>query len=158
MPFQFEEPDRRLSQAGAVVARYGLVVIFVAFGLLKFTPQEAASIQPLGVHSPAFFWLYGWADAQTASNVIGVIELSIAAAISTRRFAPRISAFGSLGAAVALVTTLSFLVTTPHLAPDFQGFILKDLVLLGAALSTAGEALTASRMRLAAMSGQTATA
>ena len=158
MPFQLQHIDRRLSQAGSVVARYGLVVIFVAFGLLKFTPQEAASIQPLGVHSPAFFWLYGWADAQTASNVIGVIELSIAAAIVSRRFAPRISAFGSLGAAVALVTTLSFLVTTPHLDPDFQGFILKDLVLLGAALWTAGEALAASRARFTTPSVQGAAA
>src|ERR1043165_4014316 len=58
--------DKRLDRAGSAVARYGLVVIFVLFGLLKFTPQEAASIAPLVDHSPAFFWLVPWANAQTA--------------------------------------------------------------------------------------------
>src|ERR1043165_4402918 len=99
-----------LTRAGGVVARYGLVLIFVAFGLLKFTPQEAAAIQPLGEHSPVFVWLYSWASPQTASNVIGVIELAFAALIALRRFRPLLSAFGSLGTAVALLTTLSFLI------------------------------------------------
>lgn len=139
--------DRRLTQVGGVVARYGLVFIFVAFGLLKFTAQEAAAIQPLGAHSPVFFWLYSWADPQTASNVIGVIELAFAVLIALRRFFPFLSAVGSLGTAFALITTLSFLVTTPKLDPNFQGFIMKDLVLLGAALWSAGEALSAARAR-----------
>jgi uncharacterized membrane protein YkgB len=45
------------------------------------------------------------------------------------------------------LVTLSFLVTTPGaLSPTspFQQFLLKDVVLLGAALSTAAEALTAN--------------
>lgn len=141
--------DKRLVQAGSAVARYGLVFIFVAFGLFKFTPQEAAAIEPLGANSPLFFWLYSWASPQTASNVIGVIELTFAVLMAARRFLPLVSALGSLGMAFALVTTLSFLVTTPKLDPDFQGFILKDLVLLGAALWCAGEALTAARQRRA---------
>ncbi|HZZ37326.1 MAG TPA: DUF417 family protein [Caulobacteraceae bacterium] len=135
----------RLSQAGGVVLRYGLVVIFVAFGLLKFTRGEAAAIQPLGEHSPILFWLYRIAPSQAASNVIGVIELGLAGLIAARRFSPWLSGLGSLGTAFALLTTLSFLVTTPNLGPDFQGFILKDLVLLGAALWTGGEAFGAAQ-------------
>ena len=146
--------DRVLRQAGGVVLRYSLVLIFLAFGLLKFTPAEASSIQPLGAHSPVLSWLYAIATPQSASDVIGVIEVALALAIATRRFAPAISAVGSLGTTFALITTLSFLVTTPHLDSDFQGFILKDLTLLGAALWTAGEALEAaarSRARVAAV-------
>jgi uncharacterized membrane protein YkgB len=45
------------------------------------------------------------------------------------------------------MTTLSFLVTTPHLGSDYQGFILKDVTLLGAALWSAGEALRAAAER-----------
>ena len=133
----------RLAVAGGVVLRCSLVAIFLAFGLLKFTPAEAAAIEPLGAHSPILFWLYRIAPPQTASDVIGVIELALASLISLRRFSPRLSGAGSLGAAFALLTTLSFLVTTPDLNPDFQGFILKDLVLLGAAIWTAGEAFGA---------------
>ncbi len=141
----------RLSQAGGVVLRYGLVVIFAAFGLLKFTSVEAASIQPLGEHSPVLFWLYRIATPKVASDVIGVIELGLAALIATRRFAPRLSGVGSLGTAFALLTTLSFLVTTPNLGADYPGFILKDLVLLGAAIWTAGEAFGALGTRGAAV-------
>jgi uncharacterized membrane protein YkgB len=143
--------DRRLSQVGGVIARYGLVFIFVMFGLFKFTPEEAAAIQPLGAHSPLFFWLYSWATPQTASNVIGVMELSFAALIALRRFLPLLSAVGSLATAFALLTTLSFLFTTPQLDAGFQGFIYKDVVLLGAALWSAGEALAAARLRTSAM-------
>jgi uncharacterized membrane protein YkgB len=139
--------DGRLRQAGGVVLRYSLVVIFLAFGLLKFTAAEAGSIQPLGAHSPVLFWLYVIGSPQSASDVIGVIEISLALAIATRRFLPAVSAVGSLGTAFALMTTLSFLVTTPKLDSDFQGFILKDLTLLGAALWTAGEALRATKAR-----------
>jgi uncharacterized membrane protein YkgB len=138
--------EKGLNQAGSAIARYGLVFIFVAFGLLKFTPQEAASIQPLVANSPVFVWL-AWADPQTASKIIGVLELTCAVLIAMRRFAPRLSAAGSLATAVALATTLSFLFTTPKLDDSFQGFILKDVVLLGAAIWSAGEALTAARQR-----------
>jgi len=132
-----------LTQAGGVILRYGLVVIFLTFGLLKFTSAEAAAIEPLGVHSPILFLLYRIVPSQTASDVIGVIELGLAGLIGMRRFSPILSGAGSLGAAFALLTTLSFLVTTPNLDPNFQGFILKDLVLLGAAIWTAGEAFGA---------------
>ena len=139
--------DRRLSQAGGVVLRYSLVLIFLAFGLLKFTQAEADSIQPLGANSPVLFWLYALGSPQFASDVIGVIEITLALAIAARRFIPMVSAAGSLGTAFALLTTLSFLITTPHLDADYQGFILKDLTLLGAALWTAGEAMLAAADR-----------
>jgi reactive chlorine resistance protein C len=149
MTYDFLNWGDRIRQLGGVVLRYSLVVIFVAFGLLKFTPQEAADIQPLGVHSPVLFWLYAITDPRRASDVIGVVELILAALIACRRFNPRLSAIGSLGTCFALITTLSFLITTPKLSPDFQGFILKDLTLLGAALWSAGEALGAARTKLA---------
>ena len=71
-----------------MVLRYSLVAIFLAFGLLKFTPAEAAAIEPLGAHSPILFWLYRIAPSQTASDVIGVIEVALASLISLRRFSP----------------------------------------------------------------------
>ena len=50
---------------------------------------------------------------------------------------------------LALVNTLSFLVTTPHLDPQSSdaGFLLKDITLLGAALWSAAEAFAAARSR-----------
>jgi len=42
----------RLEATGIVVSRYGLVVVLLLIGVLKFTPEEAAGIQPLVAHSP----------------------------------------------------------------------------------------------------------
>ena len=139
--------DRLLDRVGRFILRYSLVFFFVAFGLYKFTPQEAAGIAPLIAHSPVLFWATPLLGERGASSMIGVIEVAIGVLIALRRFRPELSAIGSLGASVALLTTLSFLFTTPGLDPQGSdaGFLLKDLTLLGAALWTAGEALTAAR-------------
>jgi len=136
----------RLETAGVTVTRYSLVFIFLAFGLYKFTPQEAQGIQPLVAHSVGLFWLYGLFDVRVASDVIGVIEISLALMMAARPLSARLSAIGSLGTAFALVNTLSFLFTTPGLDPQSSdaGFIVKDMTLLGAALWTAAEAFAAS--------------
>jgi uncharacterized membrane protein YkgB len=47
-----------LENVGAVVSRYGLVVILLLIGILKFTPAEADGIQPLVAHSPFMSWMY----------------------------------------------------------------------------------------------------
>lgn len=47
-----------LESAGALVSRYGLVMILVLIGILKFTPAEADGIQPLVAHSPFMSWMY----------------------------------------------------------------------------------------------------
>lgn len=139
--------EARLPAIGGAVLRYSLVLFFLGFGLFKFTPQEAAAIEPLVANSPLFAWLHAAAGRQVTSNVIGVIEIALALAIAARHLAPRISAWGSLGTAASLVVTLSFLVTTPGIDEALASFIIKDLTLLGAALWCAGEAFAAARAR-----------
>jgi uncharacterized membrane protein YkgB len=80
---------------------------------------------------------------QGTSNLIGVVEITLGVLLAVRRWWPRLSAIGSLGASVQFLITLSFLFTTPGLSPDTQGFLMKDLMLFGAALWTAGDALRA---------------
>jgi uncharacterized membrane protein YkgB len=136
----------RLTRLGAIILRASLVFFFVAFGLYKFTPQEAAGIEPLVAHSPALSWIYAILDRGQGAALIGVVEISLGVLVALRPWRPRLSAFGSLGIALVLIITLSFLFTTPGL--DLQssdaGFLLKDLTLFGAALWTAGEALGAA--------------
>jgi reactive chlorine resistance protein C len=133
--------------AGQVVARYSIVLFFLIFGAAKFTAGEAAAIHPLLVHSPFLFWLPRLLDPQSASALVGVVEIALALMMASRPFTPRISAVGSYGVAASLVVTLSFLVTTPQLDPVLSGFIIKDLTLLGVALWSAGEALRAAGRR-----------
>jgi len=66
--------------------------------------------------------------------------------IALRRWFPRVSGYGSLAASGIFVITLSFLFTTPGALSAFSpanGFLLKDIMLFGAALSTGAEALRA---------------
>ena len=48
----------KLEAWGVSISRYGLVVVFLLIGFLKFTASEAAGIQPLVAHSPFMSWLY----------------------------------------------------------------------------------------------------
>ena len=48
---------------------------------------------------------------------------------------------GSLAACVQFVITFSFPFTTPDLSADSQGFLMKDLILFGAAAWTAADSL-----------------
>jgi reactive chlorine resistance protein C len=134
-----------LSHAGAAILRYSLVLIFLGYGVLKFTHEEAAAIAPLTEHSLLMFWLNPLFGVDGASALIGVVEIVVATLIALRRPFPALSALGSGVAAFALLNTVSFAFTTPGLALTSidAGFLLKDVTLLGAALWTAAEALAA---------------
>ena len=142
-----------LESAGEITVRYGLVLVIFWVGCLKFTAYEAQGVQAFASNSPLLSWAYGLLDVRDFSRALGLVEIAIAALIATRPFSPRLSAAGSFGAIAMFLTTLSFLLTTPgvwqpdygfpSLSPAPGQFLAKDLVLLGAAVWTAGEALLA---------------
>lgn len=143
-----------LGRAGTLLLRYGLALIFVWFGFLKFTSYEAEGIAPLAMHSPLLAWAFKALGKQGFSNTIGTVEIVIGMLISLRAWSARASAVGSLGAALTFLVTLSFMFSTPgvwqegHGFPFLSGmvgqFLIKDLVLFAASVWTAGEAISAS--------------
>jgi reactive chlorine resistance protein C len=140
----------RIAAIGLGLSRYGLALVLVVIGSYKFFPFEAEAIRPLVGSSPLLAWLYDAFDVQGAAALFGTFEIAVGALICARPWAPRLSGYASLAASSMFLVTLSFLVTTPGaLSPTspFQQFLLKDVVLLGAALFTAAEAFTASRVR-----------
>jgi uncharacterized membrane protein YkgB len=155
------KPDKILAyleKAGAHVSRYGLVVTLALIGILKFTGPEADGILPLVAHSPFLSWMYLVLGKQGVSNVIGTIELLVAALLALRPFSARASFLGSLGAIATFLLTTSFLFTTPgavqlghgvQILGDAGQFLIKDLVLLGASFWTAAEAWRAFPPRAA---------
>lgn len=145
-----------LSNTGVGILRYGLVGILLFFGSFKFTNVEAQAIQPLVSNSPLMSWMYSIFSVQAVSNIIGTTELIFAVLIASRAFSATVSAIGSIGAIGMLLTTLSFLFTTPGAWTSVPGFplpvtsptgafLIKDIFLLGAAVVTAGDALLARR-------------
>ena len=147
---------RSLEVAGGRILRYGLAFMLLWIGALKFAAYEAEGIKPLIENSPLVSWLYAFLSVGQAAALIGITEIVLAVLILTRPVAPRWSAIGSLGVIVMSLITLSFVLTTPgvwqeglgfpFLSGNPGGFLAKDILLLGAATWTAGEALQASRM------------
>jgi uncharacterized membrane protein YkgB len=139
---------RRLAGLGLWILRYGLTGLLLLWGSFKFAVFEAEAIRPLVENSPLLSWLYPLLGVRGTSSLIGVVEVGAALLIATRRWTPGLSAIGSWVAAATFFVTLSFLITTPGaLLPTsaIGGFLLKDIILLGAALSIAAEAWEAAR-------------
>lgn len=146
-----------LESVGAKVIRYGLVIILLWVGALKFTAYEAEGIQGLVANSPLLSWAYSIFSVRTFAALLGTGEIAIGLMIAMRPIAPLVSAIGSFGAILLFLVTLTFLFSTPGAWQPGYGFpfpspmpgqfLAKDLMLLGAAIWTAGEALRAARMR-----------
>jgi uncharacterized membrane protein YkgB len=142
----------KIERLGAIFLRYGLVVAIGWIAAMKVTEYEAKGIQPLIAHSPFLSWGYNVWTVHHFTMIIGAIEMSIAISIALRRWFPTASAAGSLGAVFMFLTTLSFIITTPGWEPTLGGFpalsgdvgefLIKDFVLLGAALWTLADSLS----------------
>jgi uncharacterized membrane protein YkgB len=146
-----EETVSKLQEIGFLLLRYGLVLVTVWIGAMKAAEYEARNIERLIAHSPLLSWGCSiWAVRQ-CSVIIGAAELIIATLITLRHWPPIAYAIGSAGAVLMFVTTLSFLFSTPGWEPTLGGFpalshgvgefLIKDIVLLGAAVWSLAESL-----------------
>jgi uncharacterized membrane protein YkgB len=138
--------DFRVAERGGgsyrplAILRWVMVVIFLTFGIQKFTPQSASGIAQYIRHSPFVSWLSVFGTRGEA-NVLGLVELTIAILLAAGSFSARLSALGSLMGVGAFLITWSFFFTTPGvvkwslstdpIAWNLSGeFLFKDIVLL----------------------------
>jgi len=135
---------------GTLVLRYGLSLIFVWYGCMKFTSYEATGIAPFIANSPLVSWWHSLLGIQGASYMLGVIEIATGVLLAFYRIAPLASVVGGALATLTFLVTLSFFLTTPGVAapigfPAISGdvgqFLLKDAGLLGISVWLLGEAL-----------------
>jgi uncharacterized membrane protein YkgB len=90
----------RIRVVGALVLRYGLVLVIGWIGLMKFTGYQAKGIEPLVAHSPFMGWMYSFLSVQTFSDALGVVEVTIANLIGLRHWSAKASALGSAAAVI----------------------------------------------------------
>ena len=122
------------------ILRWVMVVIFVSFGMQKFTLQSAQGVVQFISNSPFVSWLslFGF---RGEAYFLGVVEFAIAALLAAGAFSPILSAVGSLLGVVSFAITWSFFFTTPGvvkwslstdpIAWNLTGeFLFKDIVLL----------------------------
>ena len=122
------------------ILRWVMVVIFVSFGMQKFTLQSAQGIAQCISNSPFISWLSVF-GLRGEAYVLGVAEFVIAALLVAGSFSPVLSALGSFMGVVSFAITWSFFFTTPGvvtwslsndpMAWNLAGeFLFKDIVLL----------------------------
>jgi len=122
------------------ILRWVMVIIFVSFGIQKFTLQSAQGIVQFISNSPFISWIsvFGF---RGEAYFLGVVELGIAALLAAGAFSPLLSALGSLMGVITFFITWSFFFTTPGvvtwslstdpMAWNLAGeFLFKDIVLL----------------------------
>ena len=141
-----------IEDVGKAIVRWGLVLVLVWIGGMKFTAYEAMGIQPLVAHSPLVGWMYDFLSVRSFSTMLGFIEIGIAVLLALRSVSPKASAIGSVLAIGLFATTLSFLCSTPGWEPSLGfpalsampgQFLLKDIVLFGASVWALSESLKA---------------
>jgi reactive chlorine resistance protein C len=125
--------------------RYGLVLVLLWIGGMKFTAYEAEGISGLVSNSPFMSWAYSVFSVRSFSALLGVTEIVVALLIASRPLSARTAVVGSVMAVGMFATTLSFLLTTPGVWEASIGgfpalsvlpgqFLIKDFVLFGASL------------------------
>lgn len=141
---------------GEGFSRYGLALVLLWVGLMKFTAYEATGITPLVTHSPLMAWMLNLMSIRTLSAGLGVIEVTTALLIASRHFSARAAQIGGAMAVLTFLTTLTFLLSTPGvwaaslgfpaLSGDVGQFLAKDVVLLGVSIWVLGEATNALKV------------
>ncbi len=122
------------------ILRWVMVLIFISFGIQKFTPQSAHGIANYISNSPFIWWLSAF-GIRGEADLLGVIELTTAALLTAGAFVPILSAVGSLMGIGTFAITWSFFFSTPGavkwsistdpIAWNLTGeFLYKDIVLL----------------------------
>ncbi len=140
-----------VANAGTHAIRFSSAIVLGWIGAMKFTAYEAGAIEGLVASSPLTSWLYSVFSLQGASNLIGSAEIAIALLLVVGAKFPKVALLGALGALATFFVTASFLFTAPVTEPSLGGFpalsvvpgqfLLKDIVLLAAALFLSGDAL-----------------
>jgi len=122
------------------ILRWVMVLIFISFGIQKFTPQSAHGIAQYITNSPFVSWLSTF-GLRGEAYVLGITELTTAALLAAGAFIAILSALGSLLGLGTFLITWSFFFTTPGvvkwslstdpIAWNLTGeFLYKDIVLL----------------------------
>jgi uncharacterized membrane protein YkgB len=119
----------------------GILLVMGGIGAMKFFLFEAEGIEPLLRGHLLFDWMYRVWDLQGVSNVIGIVELAVAALVLASLRWKALAPLALAGIAATVASTLSFMFTLPGwdagasfpLLNRSGVFLLKDQFLLAAA-------------------------
>ncbi len=117
-----------------------LAIVFIWFGLIKYSAGGTSGIEGLINNSPFMSWIYGLFSVKVFGALLGTLEIIIGIVLLLGIKNPKLRALGALAALITFFVTLSFMLTTPGIIPEGASFpilsampgefLLKDIVLI----------------------------
>ena len=90
---------------------FPVALVYLWIGGMKFTLLEAKGIEDLVASSPLMAWMYDVFSLQMASNIIGVYDLAITAALGLALYFKRHIVWALLLASTVFIVTQTFLLS-----------------------------------------------
>ena len=110
---------------GRAALRFGIALILLWFGYMKFLPYEAEGVRGIAEDYWLFGWLYPLVGVGGASAVIGLLEVAAGVLIAVGGQFPWAGLVGALMGVATFVVTLSFFFTAPVVWQD--GYVFPSL-------------------------------
>ena len=114
------QPTPRID--GRAALRFGIALILLWFGYMKFLPYEAEGVRGIAETYWLFGWLYPLVGTGGASAVIGVLEVTAGLLIALGGRFVWAGLIGALMGVATFLVTLSFFFTAPGIWQDGYGF------------------------------------
>lgn len=143
-------PAGRLLGAGRAIALAGVFLPLLLIGILKFTAIEIEALGPLVSGTPWLAWLYRVLGQAGTSYFLGVFEILAAVCLAVAPWAPRLGVLGGAMGGITFLSTCSIMLALPiweeksggfPFLNDVGTFLIKDVALLGIALTIGAESL-----------------
>ncbi len=107
---------------GRAALRFGIVMILLWFGYMKFLPYEAEGVRGIAEDYWLFGWMYPLLGVGGASAVIGVLEITAGGLIAIGGRFPFAGLIGALMGIATFLVTLGFFFTAPGIVAEGYAF------------------------------------
>ncbi len=142
--------EKSFKTIGQFILRYGLAIVFIWLGWLKFKNSEADYLKDILKNSALFAWMLKYVTAYTFSLIVAYLQLAVGILLLLKPVSKKLSLIGGLIAVVILTLSVTTLFTSDYVWQAGYGFpelskvgqsMLKDLILLGAAAWCVGDSV-----------------
>ena len=139
--------SKLLKNIGVFLLRYGLGLVIIWLGFLKFKNSEAEYIHRL-ISGGYLSWLLKYVTPYALGHIIGYLQILTGILIMLKPISGPVSFWGGIMASVVFLFSISLLLASDVVWQSGYGFpelskigqtVLKDIVLFGAAAWCAGD-------------------
>ncbi len=141
--------SKLLKTVGTFILRYGLGMVIIWLGFLKFKNSEAEYTHQL-ISNGYMSWILKYLTPYALNQIVAYLQILVGFFIMVKPISKSLSFWGGIVAVVMFIFSISLLFTTKIVWLSGYGFpelskvgqaVLKDFILLGAAAWCVGDSM-----------------